>query len=112
MIIELATIRKGVEAVLEVLLNAKQGCHIAIDALTYHDLEIAVLALVQAEEQGKYFIYRTAASFVKIRGGLQDQRLLEDSLGANGLIMVGSYVKKQQNKLLIYQSNNNLQRSF
>jgi uncharacterized protein YgbK (DUF1537 family) len=67
-----------------------------------------VLGLLDAETQGKTFLYRTAASFVQVRAGIALQPLLtRDTLNlpstGGGLVIVGSYVPKttgQLNELL------------
>lgn len=93
----------GVPAALEILLRAKDGVPVVINAATYEDLETAVLALMQAEERGKRFAYRCAACFVKVRGGFVDRPLLTaselETTGKAGLVIVGSYVGKTGRQL-------------
>ncbi|MCX6049087.1 MAG: hypothetical protein NT075_28635, partial [Chloroflexi bacterium] len=60
--------------------------------------------LLQAEAQGKKFLYRTAASFVQVRAGLAARPLLTPtdlalSPSSGGLIVVGSYVPKTTSQL-------------
>ena len=64
------------------------------------------MALLQAEEQGKSFIFRTAASFVKSYAGISDQDYLaKEQLIASGqeshggIVVVGSYVQKTTRQL-------------
>lgn len=86
----------GVAAVTEILLSVVDFTPVVVNATTDEDLEIMVLALQEAERQGKRFLCRTAASFVKIRAGLPDRPLYEptaDERGA-GLVVVGSHVPK------------------
>lgn len=70
---------------------------VAVDAVTYRDLEVLVTALLDAEKRGHYFLYRTAASFVRVYGGIGLRDLLStpelDSphRGRGGLILAGSY---------------------
>ncbi len=93
----------GVERVSEILSQASGGRPIVVNAACYADLEIAVLALLKAEAQGKHFLYRCAAPFVKVRAGIEDRPLLKamDLGGARtpGLIVVGSYVEKSSGQL-------------
>ena len=70
---------------------------VIVNAIDYVDVEIFALALLQSK---KNFIFRTAAAFTKIIGGVEDKPLLTkaelvDGENPNGgLIIVGSYVKK------------------
>jgi len=70
---------------------------VIVNAVDYVDVEIFALALLRS---GKNFIFRTAAAFTKIIGGVADKPLLTkaelvDEKNPNGgLIIVGSHVKK------------------
>ncbi|MDR1315376.1 MAG: hypothetical protein LBK13_00770 [Spirochaetales bacterium] len=102
--LSLETLReKGGEGALQVLLGAKGGVPIILNAAAYEDIETAVLALAAAEKEGKRFIYRCAACFVKVRGGFLDRPLLTaGELGlveGPGLVVVGSYVGKTSRQL-------------
>ena len=81
--------------ILEKLMNAGNGTPIIINAMEDSDLDYFCTVLQEAEDQGKRFLYRTGASFVKIRAGIQDKSLYIPS-GAKkaGLILAGSYVNK------------------
>lgn len=93
----------GPEAVAEELLSASGGKTIIVNAACYRDLEVFVLGLLSAESRGKKFVYRCAASFVKVRGGFPDRPLLgyeELKPGEGpGLVVVGSYVEKTSRQL-------------
>jgi uncharacterized protein YgbK (DUF1537 family) len=74
-----------------------------VNAASYRDLEVFVTGLLRAEAQGKRFIYRTAASFVRVRGGLATRPLINShelsSIGSHGavssgLVIAGSYIQK------------------
>lgn len=76
-------------------LSDEQVC--IVNALTYRDMDTFVAGLLNTEEKGKRFLYRTAASFVRCRLGLGSAPLLSrDDLNigesGGGLIIVGSYV--------------------
>ncbi len=62
-----------------------------------------MLALLQAEAEGKRFLYRSAASFVQVRAGLSPHPLLDAEALAlppgGGLVIVGSYVPKTTRQL-------------
>jgi len=107
--ISLDDIRQGgPERVLERLLPLCDGAICAVNAVSYRDMEVFVQGLLTAEARGKRFLYRTAASFVRVRAGLEPRPLLTQAdLGlpesGGGLIVVGSYVPKttsQVNALL------------
>ncbi|WP_084011495.1 four-carbon acid sugar kinase family protein [Paenibacillus kribbensis] len=112
LVISLEHIRKGPDAVREVLLQAKDNVPIIVNVLSYADMDVLSLGLLQAEEQGKSFIFRTAASFVKSYAGISDQEYLpKEQLiasgqeGHGGIVVVGSYVQKttrQLEQLLTY----------
>lgn len=102
----------GVGRVTEKLLKLSKNCMCVVNAASIRDMQVFVAGLLEAEAQGKRFIYRTAASFVQARAGLSPQPLLTaQDLNINsanaGLIVVGSYVPKttQQLKVLLEQEN-------
>lgn len=100
MTISLDTIRReGPEGVLARLLSFPRGSVCVFNAASHRDLEVAVLSIMQAENAGKRYLYRTAATMVAIRGGLEARPLLTAHDlhlpgNAGGLIVVGSFVPK------------------
>lgn len=83
----------------KVCLNAADDC----------DLKVFCIALYRAIAKGKRFLFRTAASFVKILGGISNQPLLTKQdmitgpLTNGGLVIIGSHTEKttvQLNELL------------
>ncbi len=90
----------GPEAVAATLKTVEGGKPVVINAAGYGDLAIVVLGLLRAEAAGKRFLYRTAASFVRLRGAVEVKPLLtasevvRDTQAAEGggLVIVGSYV--------------------
>jgi uncharacterized protein YgbK (DUF1537 family) len=76
-----------------------------VNAASYRDMEVFVAGLLQAEAHGKHYIFRTAASFVRVRGGLAPRGLLTpgelglspDSKG--GLVVAGSYIQKSSDQI-------------
>lgn len=94
---------KGPARVADILCTAEKGIPVVANAVCYEDLEVLALAVIQAESRGKRFVYRTAASFVKVRAGLEDRPLLTREkirpAGGAGLIVVGSYVAKTTRQL-------------
>jgi uncharacterized protein YgbK (DUF1537 family) len=108
--ISLETLREdGAEAVTKILLESNHKA-VIVNATTYTDLDIFCLGLLEAEAQGKRYLYRTAASFVVSRAGLKKRELLraeEFKLGPQrgGLVMVGSYVPLTTQQLAHLQSH-------
>ena len=98
--ISINDLRKGgPELVASRLAASENGAVCVVNAASYRDLEVFIAGLLDAEAQGKHFLYRTAASFVQVRAGLTPRSLLTaDDLeladSGNGLIIVGSYVSK------------------
>lgn len=99
--VSLAMLRQGgpaaVAAALQELTNG-QPC--IVNAVSYRDLEVLVAGLLRAEAHGKRLLYRTAASFVRVRGGitpappLRPSDLPRGAESVGGLVIVGSYVAK------------------
>ncbi len=106
--VSLDVIRKegpaGVRRVLRQVTGGRVGI---VNAVSYRDLAAFVAGLLAAQEEGQRFLFRTAASFVKVRGGITDRGLLsaEEMIGPEqketgaGLIVVGSYVHKTTRQL-------------
>lgn len=73
---------------------------IVVNAIDYVDVKIFTIALIKAMNQGKNFIFRSAAAITKVLGGVSDQPLLShDALVLTknkngGIIVVGSHVNK------------------
>lgn len=82
------------------LANVNDFNKIIVNAVDYVDVEIFSLALIKAMSAGKNFLFRTAAAFTKIIGGVANKALLsreelvDDKNSNGGLIIVGSHVKK------------------
>ena len=71
-----------------------------VNAACPRDLEVFVLGLLQAEADGKRFLFRTAASFVAARLGLTPRPLwTPPAQQGAGLTIVGSYVPKTTSQL-------------
>ena len=69
------------------------------NAVGMRDVEVLSFGLMQAERQGRRFLHRTAASFVRARAGISARKLVsaeELELGSSGggLIVVGSHVPR------------------
>jgi uncharacterized protein YgbK (DUF1537 family) len=91
----------GIEKLYNKLMTTTQGVPVVVNAENYFDLKKVTLASMLAEQAGKRFLYRTAASFPKVRGAIVDKPLLSyeelvnaDAMGNGGIIVVGSHVNK------------------
>ncbi len=86
-------------------MTLKQGQVCVVNAASYRDMEVFVAGLLQAEQQGKRFVYRTAASFVRVRGGMQEfpllthKELLSGAGEAGGLVIAGSYIRRSSEQI-------------
>lgn len=93
-------LRIGGPGRVESLLTRFSGGQIGVvNAASYSDLEVLVAGLLRAEAQGQRFLYRSAASFVRVRAGISPRALLtkpELQLPprGGGLVVVGSHVPK------------------
>jgi len=102
----------GPNKVAKILGEVGRGGACIVNAASYRDIEVVVAALLMVEKEGKEFLYRTAASFVRTRMGLDHRSELlsrSELLGDNrhgGLFIIGSYVEKTslQLKALLSQT--------
>lgn len=73
---------------------------VVVNAVDYYDVKIFVTALLSALEDGKNYLFRSAAALTKVIGGISDKPLLTREELVNtqnkngGIIIVGSHVKK------------------
>jgi uncharacterized protein YgbK (DUF1537 family) len=89
----------GAAAVFTRLLGLRRGAFLVVNAAAYADLEVFAHGLLDAEAAGRRFLLRTAASFVRVRAGIEPRALLSPSEIAApgpgaGLVVVGSFVRK------------------
>ena len=97
------------------LMGVEHFGKVVVNAVSYEDLKVFVIALLEALGRGKYFLFRTAASFVKVLGGMEDRALLEGAdLYGNvrsrfgGLVVVGSHVQKTTRQLEVLREREGL----
>ena len=82
------------------LQNVRDFNKVIVNAVDYCDVEIFTLALLKSLSAGKNFLFRTAAAFTKVIGGVSDKNfltrseLVDEQNPNGGLIIVGSHVKK------------------
>jgi len=90
----------GVERITGLLLAARDGAVVVVNALDESDLEVVVLALAAAEATGWRAICRVGPSFVPVRAGMDRRPPLDATeifsgtvRRGHGLIVVGSHVE-------------------
>lgn len=100
--VSLEALRGDIPGVTQQLL-ALEGVMV-VNALDYTDVAAFCIALADAIAAGKRYVFRTAASFVRVFGGITPKPLLgKQELtcpgGAGGLVVVGSHVQKSTEQL-------------
>lgn len=88
------------EAIEKTLLDVKGFGKVVVNAIDSGCLETFCVALYRAIKEGRHYLLRTAADFVKVIGGISDQPLLrkEDMITApvkrGGIVVIGSHTEK------------------
>jgi uncharacterized protein YgbK (DUF1537 family) len=88
------------EAIEETLLGVEGFDKVIVNAIDSSCLETFCVALYRAIKEGRHFLLRTAADFVKVMGGITDQPLLRkaDMISApvkrGGIVVIGSHTEK------------------
>lgn len=89
----------GPDRVAQILSGVRGGAYVVVNATEYADLEIVVLGLHQAQDDGRSFVYRTGPSFPQVLAGLPARPPLSlrtiwpnGHPGGHGLVVVGSHV--------------------
>jgi uncharacterized protein YgbK (DUF1537 family) len=104
--VSLDDIRRGCPArVAGIFADCPPGAIVVVNAMADADLDVVVLAMMDAEDAGQSFFSRTAASFVKVRAGLDDRPLLgaAEIGAADGpcLVVAGSWVGATSRQLAV-----------
>ncbi len=101
------------DAIEKKLLEVKDFNKVVVNAIDYCDVKVFSVALYRAMAKGKKFIFRTAAGFVKVVGGISDKPLLTkgemvlNDANIGGIVVVGSHTQKttsQLNQLLTHEN--------
>lgn len=93
------------EELIKKLLLLNNRTKTVVNAVAEEDIRVLCSALYAAMEQGKTYIFRTAASFVKIFGNVEEKPLLttkelfEEKTQHGGLIIAGSHTDKTTRQL-------------
>jgi len=90
----------------ELIADAHDGSWVVVNATEYADLEAVACAVLQAEREGKSFLFRTGPSFVRALTGVEPRPPLtaEDLWpsgppAGHGLVVVGSHVGQTNRQL-------------
>ena len=95
----------NLDAIEKQLLSVDHFQKVIVNAVDYVDLKIFCIALYRAMEKEKLFLLRSAASIVKVLGGITDQPLLSrkkmitKDTSAGGVIVIGSHTDKTTQQL-------------
>jgi len=99
--VSIQTLRRpdAAERARDLLMGLPRGAHVIVNAADYGDAEAFVHGLLLAEAAGKRYLFRTAASFVRVRAGLGARPLLAASEYCEagrqgGLVVAGSYTAR------------------
>ena len=109
--ISLADIRLGgPPRVRDLLAEVREGTWVVVNAAEYSDLETVACAVLQAEQAGQSFLFRTGPSFVRALSGLEPRAPLRGQeirpaagRGEHGLIVAGSHVSQTSRQLAALQ---------
>ncbi|MCK6579754.1 MAG: hypothetical protein L6Q98_16805 [Anaerolineae bacterium] len=104
--IDIHTIREGgPDAIAKIMAAITGERYVLVNALTYRDLEVFIRGWQIAESEGKRFLFRTAASFLKTAMGIGNNYIVPPQLLANstskygGITVFGSHVPKSTGQL-------------
>jgi Uncharacterized protein conserved in bacteria len=87
------------------LCSAGDFTKIIVNAIDYIDVKVFCIALFRAMASGRNFMFRCAASFVKVLGGISDRPLLSKAEmirtdhNTGGMVVIGSYTQKTTRQL-------------
>lgn len=94
-----------IDAITKQLMKVEGFNKVIVNALDDRDLQVFCIALYRAMAQGKTFLFRTAASFVRVAGGISSrplltrQEMIRESGTSGGLVVIGSHTAKTTEQL-------------
>ncbi|MRG84977.1 four-carbon acid sugar kinase family protein [Salinibacillus xinjiangensis] len=113
--ISLETIRDlDIDTIEQQLLETSDFGKVVVNAIEEADVRVFSIGLIKAMNQGKNFLFRTAAAFTKVIGNISSRPLLtrdeliEENLQNGGLVVVGSHVQKTTQQLEALKTLSNL----
>ena len=89
--ISLDDLRAGaIDKITQQLMDVRNFDKVCVNSIDYCDVKTFCIALYRAMSRGKRFLFRTAAGFVKVVGGISDRPLLtrEELLALDGVVPV------------------------
>ena len=102
---------QDINGITQKLLLADNFSKVIVNATTYTELKVFMIAFIRATSLGKNFLIRSAAAFPKIIGMIPDMPLLKKEDVAHttspygGLVIIGSHVKKTTQQLNALQAS-------
>jgi uncharacterized protein YgbK (DUF1537 family) len=101
----------GPERIREILSAVRDRAFVVVNSVEYADLEVVVLGLLAAEDEGRRFLYRSGPSFVQVLAGIDPIAPLDASAiwpdgipSGHGLIVVGSHVGLTNRQLEVLEA--------
>ncbi|RZI52365.1 hydroxyacid dehydrogenase [Aeribacillus pallidus] len=95
----------NIDKIYRQLMSVSNFNKVVVNALAEEDVSVFASAMIKAIQNGKQFLFRTAASFTKIIGNVKSrplltkEELIEENHSNGGLILIGSHVKKTTEQL-------------
>ncbi|MDA8198747.1 MAG: hydroxyacid dehydrogenase [Thermaerobacter sp.] len=106
LVIPLEEVRAGPAVVARRLAAARGNVPVVVDAMSYEDLDVLSLAVLEAQARGQRLLFRTASSFVKSYSGQPPTSGWIDAVpvpaslqGRGALVVVGSHVASTTRQL-------------
>ena len=96
---------QDIPGIVEKLLKVRNFGKVIVNAAAPSDIKVFVIALYEAVQAGKQFLFRTAAGFVKELAAIEDRPLLthdemvQPGHAAGGIVVVGSHTQKTTQQL-------------
>jgi uncharacterized protein YgbK (DUF1537 family) len=105
--ISLEELRSGnINIIVQKLMKVNSFNKVIVNAICQDDIRTFVIAVYQALQNGKYFLFRSGAALAKEMGGIHDQPLLksenlksDNPTHMGGLIVAGSHTQKTTKQL-------------
>ncbi|MGN1405549.1 MAG: four-carbon acid sugar kinase family protein [Erysipelotrichaceae bacterium] len=96
-----------------VLMKVTNNDVITVDACSYDDLKVFALCIYNAIKNGKRFVFRCAASLVKVIARISDKPLLKkeeliDKDSSGGLVICGSHTAKTNSQIESLRQRNDV----
>jgi len=114
--ITLDMVRSGnIDEIVNLILNSTNTQKFVVNATEYSDLKPFVDALKSPKLKTKTFLFRTAASFVKVYGEISDKPLLtgkdlrQTSNRNGGVVIVGSFVNRTTQQFNHLRNNRSIE---